>query len=358
MWLESVYYGDVMATINKRVDKDGNVRYQARIRLKGHPTETGTFTRITDAKKWVQQTEAAIQEGRYFKTSESKKRTLADTIDRYIDLFKPEKGRRAQLLWWKNRIGSYLLADITPAIIASGRDDLLKSNTKRGRERSPSTVVRYIAALSHVFTVTIKEFGWIETSPVSKISKPREPEGRVRFLSDEERIKLIEACKASESPVLHLVVVLAISTGMRQSEIMNLTWSQIDFIRQQIILEKTKNKTCRTIPLASLALDLLRKHAEKGGLKTNLVFPGKISMKPIAIRRPWVAVIKQTGIKDFRFHDLRHSAASYMAMTGSSLVEIGVLLGHKRLEVTKRYSHLSQRHITKVVERMNEEIFG
>lgn len=347
-----------MATIKKRVDQDGKTKFQARIRLKGHPTETATFERLTDAKKWIQQTESAIREGRYFKTSESKKRTLGQMIDRYIELFKTEKGRRAQLIWWKERLGNYAIADITPALIAEGRDDLIKGITKKGTIRNPSTVVRYIAALSHVFTVGIKEFGWIETSPVSKITKPREAAGRVRFLSDEERSRLLEACKVSESPILYMVVVLALSTGMRCSELMNLTWSQIDFMRQQIILEKTKNKTCRTIPLANLALELLKQHAQGGGLKTNLLFPGKIPNKPIAIRRPWLAAIKLAGIKNFRFHDLRHSAASYMAMTGSSLVDIGILLGHKRLEVTRRYSHLSQQHMSKVVERMNEEIFG
>jgi integrase len=218
--------------------------------------------------------------------------------------------------------------------------------------------VRYIAAISHVFTVGIKEFGWVESSPVAKISKPREPAGRVRFLSDEEREKLLDACKVSESPILYTVVVVAISTGMRCSELMNLIWSQIDFARQQIILEKTKNGTCRTIPLVGLALELLKKHLEERGLKTQLLFPGKVVSKPIAIRRPWLTALKKAGIQDFKFHDLRHCAASYMAMSGSSLVEIGILLGHKRLEVTKRYSHLSQKHISKVVERMNQEVFG
>lgn len=347
-----------MATINKRIDQEGKVKYQARVRLKGYPTQTATFARITDAKKWVQDTESAIREGRHFKLSEAKKRTLGEMIDRYIDLFKPEKGRRAQLVWWKERFGGYVLADVTPSMIAKGRDELLNSNTKKGTMRGPATVVHYIAAISHVYTMGIKEFGWIESSPVSRISKPREPVGRVRFLSDEERGALIEACKKSESPILYPIVVIAISTGMRQSEIMNLTWSQIDFMRQQIILEKTKNKTCRTIPLASLALELLKKRAQEGGLKNNLVFPGKVPSKPMAIRRPWLHAIKESGIKDFRFHDLRHSAASYMAMTGSSLIDIGILLGHKRLEVTKRYSHLSQQHLSRVVERMNGEIFG
>ena len=279
-------------------------------------------------------------------------------IDRYVELFNPPDYKKSQLTWWKEKLGCYILCDITPSLIATGRDALLQGTTKRGCPRSPSTAVRYIAALSHVFTIGIKEFCWIETSPVSKISKPREPSGRVRFLNDDEREQLLKVCKQSYSPFLYIVVVLAISSGMRQSEIMNLTWQQIDLQRKQIILEKTKNGSCRTIPLAGLALDLLREHLEKRQLQHSLLFPGKIPGKPIDLRKAWMATLKQSGIKDFKFHDLRHCAASYLAMSGCSLVEIGILLGHKRLEVTKRYSHLSQKHLSKVIEKMNEEIFG
>ena len=347
-----------MATINERKDQNGKKRFQVIIRLKGHPTETETFTRLTDAKKWAQHIEAAIREGRHFKTSEAKKHTLGDMIELYIERFHPPAYKKAQLQWWKKRLGSKLLCDITPAMIANGRDELLRGVTKRGTQRSPSTTVRYIAALSHVFTVGIKEFGWVESSPISKIIKPREPTGRVRFLSDEERERLLNACKASDNPFLYIVVVLAISSGMRLSELMNLTWQQVDLQRKQIILEKTKNKTCRTIPLASLALNLLVQHLQDRQLQNNLLFPGKVAGKPMDLRKAWISALKEAGIQNFTFHCLRHSAASYMAMSGCSLVEIGILLGHKRLEVTKRYAHLSQKHLSKAVERMNEEIFG
>ena len=347
-----------MATINKRKDQDGKDRFQAIIRLKGTPTQTATFTRLTDAKKWIQRTEAAIREGRHFKIAEAKKHTLGEMLDRYIEQFNPPDYKKAQLIWWKEQLGKHLLCDITPVMIAGKRDELLQATTKRGTQRSPSTVVRYIAALSHVFTIGIKEFGWVEASPISKISKPREPNGRVRFLSDEERERLLNVCKSSDNPFLYIVVVLAISTGMRQSEIMHLTWEQIDLNRKSIILEKTKNKTRRMIPLAGLALGLLQKHLEAKKLHHHLLFPGRISGKPMDLRKAWLSALKQAEIKDFKFHDLRHSAASYLAMSGCSLVEIGILLGHKRLEVTKRYSHLSQQHLSKIVERMNEEIFG
>lgn len=347
-----------MATIKKRKDQEGKNRFQVIIRLKGHPTQTATFRRITDAKKWAQQTESAIREGRHFKTAAAKRHTLSEMIDRYIDLFNPPKAKKAHLFWWKERLGCYLLSDVGPALLAQGRDELLNTPTNRGKQRSPSTVVRYLASISHVFTVGIKEFGWIEISPVSNVSKPKEPIGRVRFLSDDERERLLSVCQQSDSPYLYLVVVLAISTGMRQSEIMTLSWSQVDLFRKQLILEKTKNNTFRSIPLANLALDLLTKHLRERNPSTNLLFPGKNLNRPISLRKPWKKALKAADIHNFRFHDLRHSAASYLAMSGSSLTEIGILLGHKRLEVTKRYAHLSQKHLSTAVEKMNEAIFG
>ena len=140
-------------------------------------------------ERWIQQTEAAIREGRHFKTTESKKHTLGNLIDRYIAYVLPTKKKSeerqgAQLVWWKKQIGCFLLSDITPAIIAEQRDKLLRGITKQGKIRSPATVVRYMAALSHAFSIAMKEWGWIEDSPLRKVTKPREPRGRVRFLNE------------------------------------------------------------------------------------------------------------------------------------------------------------------------------
>ena len=181
-----------MANIQKRVSKDGKVTYRVQIRLKGYPTQTASFQRKTDASRWAQQVETAIREGRHFKTAESKKRTLSELIDKYIAQVLPTKPKslekqKAQLTWWKEQLGAYSLADITPAMIAEYRDRLLEEVTRRGTKRSNSTVVRYMAALSHAFTVAVREWGWIEDSPLRKVTKPKEPSGRVRFLDDDER---------------------------------------------------------------------------------------------------------------------------------------------------------------------------
>ena len=215
-----------MATIEKRDTGEG-VTYRAKVRIKGHPAQSATFARLTDARRWAQSTEAAIRERRYFKTKEAQRRTLADLVDRYTRDVIPRKGPWArdqakQLAWWRAELGTRTLADVTPAVIAEARDKLARGLTVRGGPRSPSTVVRYLAALSHAFAVAVKEWGWLEDSPLRKVTKPKEPRGRVRYLGDDERGRLLEECRKSDSPDLYCAVVLALSTGGRRMEILGL----------------------------------------------------------------------------------------------------------------------------------------
>jgi len=228
--------------------------------------------------------------------------------------------------------------------------------------------VRYMAALSHAFTIAVNKMGWLDDSPMRKVKKPALPRGRIRFLSEDatcpngkkidgERPRLLKACEESSNPYLYPVVVLALSTGMRQGEIMGLTWEDLDLHQGRATLHETKNGERRVVPLTGKALDLLKAHAKVRRLDTNLLFPGKNPQKPIDLRAPWEAALKKAGIEDFRFHDLRHSAASYLAMNGASMAEIAEVLGHKTLQMVKRYSHLSEAHTAGVVARMNEQIF-
>jgi len=159
-----------MATITERTAQDGTKSFKAEVRLKGYPAQRATFNRKTDAKKWVQDTESAIREGRHFKTAEAKKHTFADLVDRYIKDVLPTKPKQArqqeqQLLWWKEKMGVYLLSDVTPPLIVQFRDELANGITCRGKQRNPATVVRYMAALSHAFTIAVKEWQWLEDSP-------------------------------------------------------------------------------------------------------------------------------------------------------------------------------------------------
>jgi hypothetical protein len=139
-----------MATIERHTAKNGEVTHHVKVRMRGFRQQSATFKRLTDAKRWAQDTESAMRDGRYFKHAEAKRHLLSELIDRYIAEILQHKPKNAintkrNLLWWKKQIGFTLLADITPALIARHRDLLLNANTCRGTRRSPSTVIRYLS---------------------------------------------------------------------------------------------------------------------------------------------------------------------------------------------------------------------
>jgi len=355
--------GSSMSTIDRRVSRSGKVTFRARTRLKGLPQQVASFARLTDARKWATATEVAQREGRYFTTSEAKRHTLAELVERYERDMLPLKPKNAtntrrQLKWWKAQLGELRLSDVTPAKIIECRDRLLNASIRAGQRRSPSTVVRYLAALSHAFSVAIKEWGWAEDNPLRKVTKPKEPRGRMRWLEESDRDALLRACSASTCALLYPVVVLAISTGMRRGEILGLRWPQVDLVRERITLHETKNGDRRGVPLAGLALTLLRTLHEDRRADTELVFPGRRVDRPVQFERAWRTALSTAGICDFRFHDLRHCAASYLVMNGASLTEVGDLLGHKTVQMTKRYAHLAHGHTHQIVKAMNEKIFA
>ena len=152
-------------------------------------------------------------------------------IEQYISEILPQKSKntivnqKQQLAWWNSYLGHSLLQDISPSVIAEYRDKLVK------QQKSNSTLRRYLSVLSHMYTIGIREWNWIEDNPVLKVSKPKEPRGRVRFLSEEERERLLKSCKKSKNAHLYTVVVLALSTGGRKNELLFLQWKDIDFKR-------------------------------------------------------------------------------------------------------------------------------
>ena len=350
-----------MASIRKRTSKAGHVSYSAEVRIKGYPAQRATFKRKTDATKWAEDTQSAIRRGKHFQTAESQKHTLAELIDLYINEVLPTKksakSQQFQLQWWRNKLGSYRLIDVTNQRIAACKRELLKTRTPSGKLTSPATVNRYLAALSHVFTMAVKEWGWTHENPVSKVTRVKEPKGRIRFLIDDEQSRLLAACKNSDNPYLYTVVVLAISTGMRQGEIMSLEWQQVNLIKNQITLFETKNDEIRIVPLTGKAHELVS--ALIRHIHTPLLFPSnRHPEKPMALRSQWDKVVKEAEMHNFKFHDLRHTAASYLAMNGASLHEIAEILGHKTLAMVQRYAHLTEQHTSNVVASMNEAMIN
>jgi integrase len=347
-----------MATIEKRKGADGAITYRARVRKRGYPEYSETFLRRTDAEAWARQVEVDLQRGRYLPSNEARRRTFNDAVDRFLTDVAPYRTRRAdtshlvkQLAWWREQLGNYALVSITPAVIADCKAKLLAGTTRYGRPRTPATVNRYLAALSAVFKVAVREWHWLESNPVSNVSRGQESPGRVRWLDGPERAALLAACEKSENPDLLTIVLFAISTGARAGEIYALRWRSVDLVAGRAIFEKTKNGERRAVPLAGRVLDLLRARAKIRRLDTDLVFPVSRNVIAGAFRR----AVAEAGIKDFRFHDLRHSAASYLAQSGATTAEIAAVLGHKTLAMVRRYTHLGDLATVGAVARMIEK---
>jgi integrase len=331
--------------------------------VKGRPPQTASFRRLTDAKRWAQQTESELRAGRFLRRLEADRHTLAELATRYerdvLADFRPNERRvrGGQLQWWTERLGAYSLAEITPARVAEARDDLRRGGGPSGKAVSRATCNRYLAALSHLFTSAVREFEWCTENPVARVRRLTEPRGRVRFLDDEERAKLLEICKNSPDRRLYALVLLAISTGARQGELLGLRWRDVDLARRVAVAHHTKNQDRRALPLAEPAVRALEELGKVRRLDSELVFAGRRG-QALFPRSAFGSALAEAGIADFRFHDLRHTAASYLAMSGATLAEIAEVLGHRTLAMVKRYAHLTEAHTARVVQRMNARFLG
>lgn len=256
------------------------------------------------------------------------------------------------------KLGKYFLTHVTPSIIGGLRDELLAGITRRNTQRSTSTVNRYLAALSRVFNICVKEYGWLKENPVLLISRPKEAKGRERYLSLTEISRLLDACRDSRSQFLYPIVVFALATGARRGEILNLKWEDVDFDRSIAIFRQTKNGESRSVSLTPLLVDSFMKEKKIRVILSAYIFPSQNGQKPADIETAWDGAIKIANLPGLRFHDLRHTASSHLAMNGASALEIAAILGHKTLAMVKRYSHLSTSSTAQVLTRMNDIIFG
>jgi len=353
-----------MAQIRERTRKNGKKSFLVRIRMRGKQEAAASFDRLTDARIWAQQTETEMRDGRYIKTAEAQKHTVSNLVERYIRDVLPRKvkvGRfyTNQLGWWKRQIGDVLLSELTPVLISEHRELLSQTETIRKTKKSNATVNRYLAALSTAISTAINEWGWMENNPLSKLSKLKEPRGRVRYFSDEERERFLFACKESHNSDLYAAVILALSTGGRKNEIWGLSWKDVNLKNGFITFEETKNDEPRSVPLTGYALKLMMKRSKAPRIDTDLVFPSRVDRhKHFDFRRPFQMALKAAQIEDFRWHDLRHCAASYLVMAGVDMRTVAEILGHKTIQMTQRYAHLSPEHLKDAVAKMNHKIFG
>ena len=191
-----------------------------------------------------------------------------------------------------------------------------------------------------------------------RVKKLQEPKGRVRYLTKEEREALLTECQNAKNPYLYTATIVALSTGARKMEVLGLKWEDVDLPNERAVLQDTKNGERRSINLIGEVKRLIETLYENRRKSDVYVFPSLDGKKPFDITRSWREAIKRAGIKDFRFHDLRHTTASYLAMQGKSSGELAEVLGHKTLQMVKRYAHLSDEHKKTLTADMNKAIFG
>ena len=350
-------------------------KFHVQVRMAGFPARTASFPTRRQAERWGKTVEAEMIEGKHFRSVEARRRTLAEAIDRYVleEIPKKRDGStaRSNLPWWKKHLGHLKLADVTPAILVEqrgkiARDPYIRANPKAKRTtikdgehpcqhtRSPATVNRYLAALSHVFTVARKEWHWISHNPFDGVGKLGETRGRVRFLSEDERTRLLE--ETAKDPVLHAFVVFALSTASRAGEIWHLRWSDIDLKDGRVLLRITKNASPRMAWLHGEALRLLTEHGKVRRLGDDRVFVSQTG-KRYRYDKAFAEACERAKLEDFRFHDLRHSAATYLAREGATEQQLKAIGGWKS-SVVSRYVHLAAEDAKGVVSRMNDKIFG
>ena len=229
-----------MAQIRERKGKRGT-RYMAVVRLEGQ-CRTATFGTKSEARKWAKVIESEIIKGKHLPPTESKRKSVRDLMQRYIDTVIPgQKDQRnptRHAEYWIERLGDLKLNRLSPAVLVEARDELAK-------DKAPSTVNRYLAVMSRACTLAEREWGWLETNPVRKVGRLKEPKGRVRYLTEKERERLLKAVKEVDHPHLYLIVLIALTTGARRNEILGLRWRNVDLGRRRAVIEDTKNNEKR-----------------------------------------------------------------------------------------------------------------
>jgi integrase len=209
----------------------------------------------------------------------------------------------------------------------------------RRKEVKTSSVNRELALFRHMLNKAV-DWGYLEASPARRIKPFKEPKGRIRWLNDAECERLLDACRHSKSPMLYPIVLTALTTGMRKSELQSLTWDDVDFESGIITVKQTKNNEIRHIQISKDLLPVLQELSNETP-HSHYVFSKPDGTAYGNWRRSFETACRQAGIKDFRFHDLRHCFGSYLGMAGYNSYTIMALMGHKTLAMSARYTHIS-----------------
>jgi integrase len=290
-----------------------------------------------------------IIENKYFDIRKKHRILFEDFAKEFLELHskvnkRPRVARRDFFLM--NRLGTHFngryLSEITPQSIE-------RYKAERITLVAPATVNRELACLKCMFNKAI-EWSKAYDNPVRKVKLFKEKNQRTRYLEQNEIPKFIESCSDHLKPI----VIVAVFTGMRKSEILNLKWEDIDFKRGIIYLLHTKNNEKREVlmnDIVSKALSSIERHKD-----SPYVFLSHTGKPYTNVRKSFETALKKCDIINFRFHDLRHTFASQLVMMGIDIKTVQELMGHKTIEMTLRYSHLSPDHKKKAVDTLGKKI--
>lgn len=314
-----------MASFRQRSGK-----WQARVIRDGYPDQAKTFEAKVDAEKWARSVESDIDKGQFVSIDEAQRTTLADLIARYLVEVTPTmKGATADTIRLKaimrRPISRWSMANLSASKIAAYRDGRLK-------EVSGGTVIRELAYLSSIINHARREWGINVPNPVQMVRKPQSPPSRGRVLTDNEVEMLLQALEPTgrRSHWTKPSVQLALATAMRRGELLSLKWEHVDLQGRTALLPDTKNGDSRTVPLSSVAVGVL------AGLPRHIsvfVIPVKFCTLDAAFKRG----TRRAGLDDVRFHDLRRTAITQMALKLPNVIELAAVSGHKSLMVLKQY---------------------
>ncbi len=329
-----------MASYERRKNRDRSTSIVAWVRVKPYKPNTRTFPDMAAAKAWAIAREAQLREHR----AQGNKRkdlptlTIKGLLEAYLadDNTKKKKtyGGMVNLLgWWANHYGSAKVFEFGPEHLLEARGLLNEDG------RAPATVNRYLSAMRSCWSWGRRIGSVQKVWPTGLLLS--EPEGRKRFLNDDE-LEAVKTAAAKHGPWMNAAVLVSLATGIRQGELLRLQWQDIDFEKKSLVVLISKTATARAIHMNDPAAAALKKLRRDGIIGRKHVFIDEQGNPagPFYLAWRWKQVRKAAGLQDFRWHDLRHTTASILAQSGASLLEIGGILGHKSPSMTMRYSHL------------------
>ena len=339
-----------MASILRRKQKS-KITFRVCVKRQGIKRIYKTFNTRTEAKRWARSMEVKLDRGDYSDYSEAGKLTLGDIAKRYIkgEYHRKKKGWRYE----EYRYGQLLEDPISKVnLLRLSSKHLAEYRDRRLEEVESATWNKDFNFISVIINTAIFEWGiYLPNNPCKMIKRLKEPPPRNRVLEDWEHVKLLEACAKSDNPYLKSAYIFSLETAMRQAEMLNARYQNINFKKLTLYIPDTKTgylskeeTSERTIPLSNLAIQTVMKLPRDFG---GRIFP----VTRDSINKHWMRAKKKAGIKDYRWHDNRRTAITWMfEKKGLSVPEVQVISGHKNpLVLLNTYTKLNP---TKIAQKI------